>query len=351
MIRALDSDTARAGVDTVLETFFIERIARAATFDTAYEALWRRMRDAIHGGKRVRPALVLMTHRLLGGRADDDALAAAAAVELLHTALLFHDDILDGDLIRRGKPNLQGTFVTDALEAGGDAPASRTWGTTAGLLGGDLLISAAHSFLARIRSDARSHVHEIFDDALMVTAAGEMADVGFSVATLHPTTSSITSMMTNKTAAYSFSAPLRIGAALAGADAETSAELAQIGAALGFIYQLRDDVLGVFGDATRLGKSTDADLREGKRTLLIAAAEGTTEWAQVRHLFGRRTMSTDDVSRLRGAIEASGARDEISGLIVHSGDQLQAMISRARLPEPLAAELSAITRHCAERDA
>lgn len=351
MMLELDSDTARAAVDTVLETFFAERISRAATFDSSYESLWRRMRDGIRGGKRVRPHLVMLTHRMLGGRADDDALAAAAAVELLHTALLFHDDILDGDLIRRGRPNLQGSFVTDALEAGAEASSSRIWGTTAGLLGGDLLISAAHAFLARIRSDARPHVHEIFDDCLLVTAAGEMADVGFAVGTVRPEPQAVTRMMTDKTAAYSFAAPMRMGAVLAGADAETVAELARIGATLGFIYQLRDDVLGVFGDPERLGKSTDSDLREGKRTLLIAYAESSPAWEPVRHLFGHRTMSDDDVRLLRSAIVESGAADEISRLITHSADQLRASIAHARLPEQLRTELTTLTGHCAERDA
>lgn len=346
----LTSTDARVAVDAVLDTFYAERIARAAASGGQYELLWRRMRNASRGGKRLRPGLVLLAHTALGGDAPEDALTAAAATELLHTALLFHDDVLDADLVRRGEPNLQGHFVADALESGLGGEHSRTWGDTAGVLGGDLLISAVHAFASRINSPARVEIHEILDESMFVTAAGELADVGYGVGAMHPEAAGIGRMMADKTAHYTFSAPMRIGAALAGASAEASADLSQIGAALGFIYQLRDDVLGVFGDPETIGKSIDGDLREGKRTLLIAHAEHSAEWADVRHLFGRRTSDASDIARLREAILDSGAAAEIERLLIHEGDQVAARIDASSLPAPLRQELRSIARRCAERE-
>ena len=185
---------------------------------------------------------------------------------------------------------------------------------------------------------------------MFVTAAGELADVGYGVGAMRPDAAEIGRMMAEKTAHYTFSAPLRIGAALAGASAEASAELSQIGTALGFIYQLRDDVLGVFGDPDTLGKSIDGDLREGKRTLLIAHAEHSAEWARVSHLFGRRGIDAGDVALLRQAIVDSGAAAEIERLLTHEGDQVAARIDASSLPLPLRQELRAIARRCAERE-
>ena len=113
----MTSDTmAHDALSAMLETFFAERLARAEELGPAYAALWQRMAVAVRGGKRLRPRLVLTAHAELGGVDEAAAHTAAAAFELLHTALLFHDDLLDGDLVRRGHPNLAGTFAAEAMD-------------------------------------------------------------------------------------------------------------------------------------------------------------------------------------------------------------------------------------------
>src|SRR5690606_7885186 len=125
--------------------------------------------------------MLLMTHQHLGGDDARSALLAGAAFELLHTALLLHDDVLDGDLVRRGRPNLAGEFTAAALDAGHSAEAARSWGAASGVLAGDLLISGAHALVSSIESPVRAAVHQIVDDALMTTVAGEHADVAFAL--------------------------------------------------------------------------------------------------------------------------------------------------------------------------
>lgn len=337
-------------IDARLEALLSDRIERAQAAGPAYQQLWTRIRDAIRGGKRIRPRLLLQTHTLLDGGDAGDALTAATAFELLHTALLIHDDLLDADLVRRGEPNLQGSFVAEALDAGASLEAATSWAGAAGLLAGDLLISTVHALLSGLSTPHAARIQMIVDECLFATAAGEFADIGLSVGTLDPTADEISRMMRNKTAAYSFAAPLRAGAVLAGADAAHCAELDAIGDELGFIYQLRDDLLGVFGSEELLGKSVDGDLREGKRTLLIAYAEGTDAWEEVRHLFGRRSLDPDDAELMRGALIASGARSRAELLLRRRRDECVERIQRSSLPSRLRDELTRLAHRCAERE-
>lgn len=345
-----DEPHTLTAVESKIDALLTERTARAAAIGPAYQRLWECIRIASDGGKRIRPRLLLLAHGTLGGAADEDALRAAAAFELLHTALLLHDDVLDGDLVRRGRPNLQGAFVSDALGASLPTEAATGWGQAAGVLAGDLLISAVHAMIAGIADPHRAAIHTILDECLFATAAGELADVGLAVGMVPATAPGITRMMHDKTSAYSFSAPLRVGALLADADRRSTEDLAQIGTMLGFIYQLRDDLLGVFGSAEAIGKTVDGDLREGKRTLLIAAAEHTDAWGEVRHLFGRRSLDTADADRLRDAIIAGGARQGAEQQLTLECARTWRRIEDSILPERLKAELLSLARHCAERE-
>lgn len=339
-----------AAVDAALCAFLTERVSQAHAVGPAYERLWELIREASVGGKRVRPRLLMLAHDALGGEAQTDAVTASVAFELLHTALLLHDDVLDGDLVRRGRPNLQGAFVADALDGGVAAAAAGAWGDAAGILAGDLLISAVHVMISEISAPVRPALHALVDECFFTTVAGELADVGLAIGTLPASIPAITRMMQDKTAAYSFAAPLRAGALLAGADPRVQEELAEIGAMLGIIYQLRDDILGVFGSPTTLGKSVDGDLREGKRSLLIAFAEGSEAWNEVQHLFGRRSLDAADADRLRDALIVSGARHHAEWQLSQLCEQAGTRITRSDLPATLRDELQLLARRCAERD-
>lgn len=336
-------------VEDVIEEYFSHRIARAEAYGGA--ELWRRAAETTRGGKRLRPHLVLLAHDALGGDDNASAVVVAAAFEILHSALLIHDDVLDGDLVRRGRPNLAGAFADSALDRGLDARAAAAWGAASGLLAGDLLLSGVHALVARIDSPARPAIHELVDEAVGVTAAGEHDDVALALGVVPTEATGIRRMTEQKTAAYSFAAPLRAGAMLAGADRETSGSLSRIGVTLGLIYQLRDDVLGVFGAEERTGKSARGDLREGKRTLLVAFAADTAPWREVSHLFGRRTLSGREAARLRSALVTSGALAAVEELLIDLRARVDEDIEASGLPHGLRRELHGIAQRCAERDA
>jgi geranylgeranyl diphosphate synthase type II len=335
----------------VIEDYFANRIARAAVLGDQVGLLWRRAADSARGGKRLRPRLVLLAYEALGGHDRAAAAVVAAAFEVLHSALLLHDDVLDGDLVRRGRPNLAGAFAASAAESGAEPVTATAWGTASGLLAGDLLLSGVHALIARVDSPARAQLSEIVDDAVFLTAAGEHADVGFALGVMPAESDDIRRMMEHKTATYSFAAPLRAGAVLAGADPATADALWRIGTDLGLLYQLRDDMLGVFGIEELTGKSAMGDLREGKRTLLIAFAEREDAWRDVAHLFGLRSLAADDAERLRAAIIDSGAVAAVEALIAEQLAQVGQDIDDAGLPDLLRSGLRSIAGMCAERDA
>lgn len=349
MTETLARDTVDA-VEVVLTEFFEERIRRATPLAEHYTILWRRLARSSEGGKRLRPRLLLDTHAAFGGTHPEDAVAAAAAFELLHTALLLHDDVIDRDLSRRGRPNVSAESARDALELGLPAQAAAAWGEASGILGGDLLLSAAHTLAARVRPDVRTPLADILDESLYRAAAGEQDDVAYGLGTAQATPEGVVRMMENKTAGYSFAAPLRAGAALAEAESEVAADLERVGLALGVLYQLRDDLLGVFGDPRRTGKSASSDLRQGKRTLLVAYAEGQPAWTAVRHLWGDPQLDEAGADRLRRALVISGARDETVHLVDVMRREAVATIGESVLPTGLRRELTDLANSLAERE-
>ncbi|WP_404474267.1 polyprenyl synthetase family protein [Microbacterium aerolatum] len=326
--------------------------ARSRSFAPPFEQLWESLEHIARGGKRVRPRMLIDAYRALGGTEERAAIDAACAVELLHIALVIHDDVIDRDLTRRGELNITGRFATDAMLLGAERDAARAWGEASSILAGDLMLTMAHSILARIDVDAdrRSAMLDAFEDAVYESAAGEHRDVWLSLHLDPAGPDEVLRMAEQKTAAYSFQAPLALAAILAGAGEPIVAELTEIARRIGVIYQLRDDVLGLFGDERRTGKSTLSDLREGKETLLVAYARSSAGWAEVAALFGDEQLDEIGGQRLRRVVEESGALAAVESVIAERCDDVHRLIGDAHIPAALREQLAALTHACGSRD-
>jgi len=283
--------------------------ARAASTDAGHARLWDALAAATEGGKRFRPALVTATHAALGGTCPAVAVEVGAAVELLHTAFVIHDDVIDGDDLRRGRPNVSGTFRAHALVNGAGGGDADVFGRTAGILAGDLALAAAIRAVATCGAPtAVTHrLLDLFDAALHTTAAGELADVRLSLGIATASLTESLAMEEQKTGAYSFALPLQAGAVLAGADDGTVTRLEDAGRRLGIAFQLTDDLLGVFGDPAITGKSVTSDLRTRKQTPLLTHARCTPEWESVSAFVGR-DLTDDELAEVRCLLTASGSR-------------------------------------------
>lgn len=351
-----ERDAAR--VEGLLGTYFQERHGRARAFGSDYESLWTSLARSAQGGKLLRPALVLGVHEQLGGTQANAAVEVAVAFELLHTAFLLHDDVIDRDLVRRGTRNLVGERLDEAQAAGISAAGSERWAQASAILGGDLLIHDAQSMIARlsVAETVRLELLDVLDDAVFASAAGELADVALSAGAARPDLANVLSMTTWKTAPYSFAAPMRAGAVLAGASPDTAQLLAQFGGLVGLAFQLRDDVLGLFGEESVTGKSVIGDAREGKMTAMMAFARQTPQWGDVHALLGADRLVGDavteqSISQLRVLVVECGALGYVEELIAATVSESLALLDEASLPAALRAELATLSHQASERAA
>ncbi len=200
-----------------------------------------------------------------------------------------------------------------------------------------------------VAAATRAALLDVLDHSIFVTAAGELADVSFSVRLSDARLPDVLAMTERKTAAYSFAGPLSAGALLAGAGGDTLASLEHYGRMLGVAFQLGDDLLGVFGAEDVTGKSVVSDLRQGKETSLIAYARATAWWPRIAASFGRTDLGADDARRLAAALEECGARAFVEGLLTEHADAALAALGDGSVPAALAEELGDVARACVGR--
>lgn len=331
----------QAQVDAVLARLFSLSRKRAEPLGAAYVELWDRIEESTLGGKRFRPRMVFAAYSALGGTDFDAAAYVGAAFELLHTSLCLHDDVIDRDFVRRGIPNVAGAFRDRALAAGAERAVAEHHGVSAAVIAGDLALFNAYRLIDRsgVGGAVRARLLEVMDDALFASAAGELIDIDFTLHPEAPHVDDILSMERLKTAVYSFEGPLQAGAILAGAAEEVVATLGDFGREIGIAYQLVDDVLGVFGAEEETGKTTVGDLREGKRTVLIAYASGAPGWEVHADLFGDPALDDDGAARLRAHLVQSGARGFAEGLARYYGNRALARLVEPHISATLRAEL------------
>jgi geranylgeranyl diphosphate synthase type II len=341
----------QAQVDGVLDRFFSLAKNRAAAFGPDYVKLWEELQSSAAGGKRFRPRMVFCAYQSLGGTDLEAAAYVGAAFELLHTALIVHDDVIDHDFVRRGIPNVSGVFRDQALANGASETAAEHRGISAAVIAGDLALFNAYRLIDRsgVADVTRDRLVEVMDDALFASAAGELIDVDFSHLTAMPRVDDILTMERLKTAVYSFECPLQAGAILAGASEQVVATLADFGREIGVAYQIVDDLLGVFGLESETGKTTIGDLREGKRTVLISYATTTREWDEIEPLIGKADLSEDEAARVRALLADSGARAFAEGLARYYANRAMSRLADVHIPTALRDELLPIADAVLER--
>jgi geranylgeranyl diphosphate synthase type II len=329
------STSRQAHVNGVLDAFFARSLVRAEVMGEEYVKLWRTLESNTAGGKRFRPRMVMAAYDGLGGEDVRAAAHVGAAFELLHTALIVHDDVIDRD---------SGAYRDIATTQGLPQPLAEHRGMSAAVIAGDLALVNAYRLIdaSGVRDLTRAHLLEILDDAVFASAAGELIDVEFSLTAEVPSVEEILRMERLKTAVYSFEAPLQAGAVLAGAGPAVVTALGDFGRDIGIAYQVVDDVLGVFGDEQETGKTNLGDLREGKRTVLIAHAVRSSEWHEISALVGKDALSRGEAALVRSVLESSGARAYAEGVARDLAVAAVARLDDPAVPEALRRELAPV---------
>ena len=287
----------------------------------------------LSSGKRLRASFAYWSWRAHGGvpgtPGEAAVLRAGAALELFHGAALFHDDVIDDSDTRRGRPTAHREFAAAHRRAGLSGDADRYGASVAILLGDLALIASDAEFAAAIAmlpSAPAGATRAVFDEMRTEVTVGQYLDLDAQSQPWDDDPDRVElrarEVIRSKSARYSVEHPMTLGAAIAGADAEALAVCGAIGLPLGEAFQLRDDLLGVFGDPAVTGKPAGDDLREGKRTVLVARAlrlardaGDTGTVALLRSRLGDPALSPSDARRLADAIAATGAPDEVEKLI------------------------------------
>jgi geranylgeranyl diphosphate synthase type I len=290
------------------------------------------------GGKRLRAGFLYWGYRAAGG-ADSDALVRlAASMEFFQAAALLHDDVMDRSDTRRGMPSAHRAIESLHSERGWLGDGGR-FGEGAAILAGDLCLTWCDEMYATCGlPDAQlGRGRSLFDRMRTQLMGGQFLDLlesvrGWEGLDLEARVRSARKVIRYKSAKYTIEHPLLIGALVGGVDAAARSPLSEYGLALGEAFQLRDDLLGVFGDPEATGKPAGDDLREGKRTVLIAyGLDGATsaERTQVESMLGREDLDDVGVETLRDILVRSGAVDRVEALIAALAHDALGALDRA----------------------
>jgi geranylgeranyl diphosphate synthase, type I len=348
-------------VENVLGRYLTARRAElpelARTFAQAVDAL---SDFALRGGKRLRPTFAWWGWRAAGGEPDgpraEAVLQAVSALELIQTCALVHDDLMDASELRRGRPTVHVRF-REAHRAGGWLGDPERFGAAAAILLGDLALAWADDMFAdaALEPDMRAAAQEPWQAMRAEMFAGQYLDV-LAQAEGDESAERALGVARLKTAAYTVERPLHLGVALAGAGPRTVEAVTTFGTDLGVAFQLRDDLLGMFGDTEVTGKPAGDDLREGKRTLLMAlgldyAARGRdTDPDILRDALGDPDLTPATLTRVREMLVELGVVDELERRIETLTASALAALDSAGLADPGATRLRDLAIAATRRD-
>lgn len=298
-------------VNEVIDSFLSCSVRDATTISPFYGQLWRDIQRLIgSGGKRVRPTMTVLAYRAFGGDSVEDILPIAAAQELLHLSLLIHDDIIDRDYIRYGVDNIAGAYEKKHYSHVEDTNDRLHYAQSAALLAGDLLISSSYRLMleSNVEPALLLEVQKRHGQSIFEVAGGELIDTESAFRPFGEIDAQTVALY--KTASYTFVGPLLVGAILANATEKNLETLELFAKKLGIAYQLRDDVIGVFGDETMIGKTTIGDIREGKHTYMVEQfydCASEEEKAHFELYFGDKDVQKSEAEVLKNLFISTGA--------------------------------------------
>ncbi|MDR1808394.1 MAG: polyprenyl synthetase family protein [Propionibacteriaceae bacterium] len=348
----------RAAVTRLLAEFVAVQRDLLAETGQRLDLVWQQARHFTSGGKRLRPAFCYWGYAAVAGQPADPAgvLTVAASLDLLHVSALVHDDIIDRSDTRRGAPSAHRYFAKVHTQRGWAGKPNR-FGHGAAILLGDILLagSVAMAERAKLSGDRLRRARPYLDAARTEVAAGQYLDLLYGVTgdAADPVVET-TLIMEFKTSKYTVARPVQIGAALGLAGDDVLARLGRFGSHLGHAFQMRDDLLGLFGDPAVTGKPAGDDLREGKRTALIAHGlrlAGPAGVARLHALLGNAELDQAGVDEARDLLYRSGAVEAVERDIESEAVRALRLLGDLELAPEGEQALTALAHQAVERTA
>lgn len=280
---------------------FSGEIKKASKIDLVAKNSLINIQNYMSGGKKVRPALTSLGFKLASGKDSEKVLPAAFAVELMHNGLLIHDDFVDNDETRRGKPTMHKVYLNDNGEH---------FAASMAIITADVGIFWANEIVSNSNFEPKliTKAVGLFNRHLLNTGYGELMDIDYDFRD-KTTWRDILNIRIYKTAYYTFIMPLTVGAVLGGANENLLKNIEKFGYNVGLAFQLRDDVLGIFGDSGETGKSNESDILEGKKTLLYFKALELADDSDKKFLemYYGNISDPNQVEKIRLIIKNTGA--------------------------------------------
>jgi geranylgeranyl diphosphate synthase, type I len=322
----LDTSDLRARVQAAVDAEISAQARVLSEIGDELTTLVAAIGSLLKGGKRLRATFLYWGYRA-GGEPDSDALIrAATAMEFFQAAALLHDDVMDDSDTRRGMPSAHRRLADEHVSAGWTGSDDR-FGIAGAILAGDLCLTWSDELFATcgLPEPELTRARPVFDRMRTQLMGGQFLDVlesarGWEDLTTDQRIARARTVIRYKSAKYSIEHPLLIGATAAGVAATDLEALSTYGLDLGEAFQLRDDLLGVFGDPAQTGKPAGDDLREGKRTVLVALTldqTGPSGVAVFNKLLGVRDLDEAGVDELRAMITTSGAPERVEQMIAN----------------------------------
>ncbi len=307
----------------------------------------------VDGGKYVRSTFMYLGW-LCGAQEDEAALRASASLELFHAFALMQDDVMDESPLRRGRPSAH-VALGQWHRAHGLSGSSDRFGESTAVLLGDLCLVWASKMLREsgVAAEALARVWPRYDDMRIELAVGQFADL-VNDAQSFPSLEAVLDVLRRKSGNYTVRRPLEIGAAMAGCAPEVIDVIGKYGAAIGEAFQLRDDLLGVFGSPTVTGKSVGTDLSSQKATSVVVAAHQLADAGlrrQLAEMMSTPELGPAEVERWRALITVSGAVQWIEQLIDDRVAEALGCLDTAGIPDTAGAALEDMAVVCTERAA
>ncbi len=298
-------------VDPYLREYFKQKIKQAEEVDPLAKKAIQMIADfTLAGGKRIRPALIYYAYLASGGKSSQDIIEASMGIELTHSFLLIHDDIIDRDAKRHGVATIHERYKKIGQKI---APLKDSvhFGNSMAMIVGDVASAMANEIVFNVNFSKEVIIKALnkLQEIVYVTIPGEMLDVVMEYQG-RTTEEEILRMFEGKTSRYTFEGPLHLGVILAGGNIKTLQAFTEYSLPLGKAFQLRDDILGVFGDEKKIGKPVGSDIIEGKQTLLVLKAleKGNQEQKKIiKQCLGKKNLTKEELIKFKNILKQTGS--------------------------------------------
>jgi len=334
-------------IETELKNFFTGKKSGISYAGAWGIDLMERFYSFCIQGKMIRGGLVILGHSLFRDDIPDTVTKTAAAIEIIHSSLLIHDDIMDRDDLRRGEKTFHIQYMEEWKKKG--APEPKHFGESLAICAGDIGFFLAFDLLSELNTDPllRAKILTFWSQELATVGLAQMQDVSLSKFSDSVTRRDILELYRFKTARYTFSLPLATGAMLAGQGEDVIKSLSALGEQVGIIFQIKDDEIEFFGNSDSIGKSAGSDLREGKKTLfhlhlqeILDSTSSNSENKQkgvyisederrfLERVLGGVQVTDSDLVELRRIVEKHGIREKIEHTVKKFRRRAEGEISR-----------------------